>query len=104
MPKYKLIYSAILSIGLASFCLDNAIHLNISAQASELTTLVVSSSSGAVYKLAAGSSELERATIKTHTPWTEGVQQFSGVPLKTLLAAAGIDEKTARKLEKEKFS
>ena len=96
MPKYKLIYSAILSVGLAGFCLNNATHLNISAQASELTTLVVSSSSGAPYKLVAGSSELPRATIKTHTPWTEGVQEFSGVSLKTLFAAAGVDEKTAR--------
>lgn len=96
MPKYKLIYSAILSVGLASFSLNYVTHLNISAQASELTTLVVTASSGASYKLAAGSTELARATIKTHTPWTEGVQEFSGVPLKTLLAAAGIDEKIAR--------
>lgn len=96
MQKYKLIYSVILSVGLVSFSLNNTTHLNISAQATELTTLVVTASSGAVYKLAAGSSELPRATIKTHTPWTEGVQEFSGVSLKTLLEAAGIDEKTTR--------
>lgn len=45
----------------------------------------------------ASTSELPRAVIKTHTPWTTGLQEFSGVSLKTLLEAAGFDEKTARK-------
>ncbi len=32
---------------------------------------------------------MEKATIKTTTPWTQGVATFEGVPLKDLLAAVG---------------
>ncbi len=32
---------------------------------------------------------MAKATVKTTTPWTEGVTTFEGVPLKDLLAAVG---------------
>lgn len=34
---------------------------------------------------------LPQASIRTHTPWTEGMQEFHGVLLRDVLAAAGID-------------
>lgn len=33
-------------------------------------------------------------TFQTSTPWTEGVQSFSGVPLKALLQSVGVTEGT----------
>ncbi len=35
---------------------------------------------------------MPRVSFKTSTTWTEGVQEFSGVPLKVLLEGAGITE------------
>jgi hypothetical protein len=39
---------------------------------------------------------MPRVTFKTSTVWTEGVREFSGVPLKALLAKAGVTEGVVR--------
>lgn len=35
-------------------------------------------------------------TVRTSTPWTQGVQEFTGIPLKTLLAQIGANGGTLR--------
>lgn len=39
---------------------------------------------------------LGEVSFSTTTPWTEGVQNFTGVPLKTLVEALGVGEGTLR--------
>ncbi|NEX45242.1 oxidoreductase [Rhodobacter sp. ETT8] len=39
---------------------------------------------------------MDRVSFATSTLWTEGVREFSGVPLKTILASAGITEGVVR--------
>jgi hypothetical protein len=41
-------------------------------------------------------AEMERISFKTSTLWTEGVREFSGVPLKAILDASGITSGVVR--------
>ncbi|MFK4825858.1 molybdopterin-dependent oxidoreductase [Paenochrobactrum sp. BZR 588] len=70
-------------------------NFTVSARAANLSTLIVKTASGSEYQLVAGQTKLSRETIKTHTAWTEGLQEFSGVPLKSLLQTIGIKEEKA---------
>ncbi|MGU3574404.1 molybdopterin-dependent oxidoreductase [Brucellaceae bacterium C25G] len=100
VPNLKFLYSAVLGLGIIGAGLNYVgmvdPYLITSGHASEVTTLIVKTPAGTTYEFTAGSASLPRSVIKTHTAWTEGVQEFSGVSLKTLLEAAGIDEKTGR--------
>lgn len=65
------------------------------AQAEVLLTVETSDNTTVTYSredLAA----LPRVSFKTSTIWTEGVKEFSGVPLKSILTASGITEGSVR--------
>lgn len=100
LVKYRFLSLIILGIAVLNghFNIIPPVFLNTvaTAQASDLTNLTIKTPDGGVYTVVVGESFLPRAVIKTHTPWTEGLQKFSGVPLKTLLETAGFDEKTVR--------
>lgn len=61
------------------------------ARAEVLLTIVSNDGRELVYSRA-DLEALPRVSFKTSTTWTEGVQEFSGVPLKALLEGAGITE------------
>lgn len=100
MRKYQLVLSMLAGLGAFSQASPVLIPLTenwlSAARASDLTTLVVTTPKGGEYRLDPGSTVLPRATIRTQTAWTKGVQEFSGVPLRELLKAAGLDEAAIR--------
>ncbi len=100
LKKYRFFYVIILSVIVLGKYFNIVPSFTeyalASRQNSDFPTLVINTPANVTYTLTAGASELPRVLITTHTPWTEGVQEFSGITLKTLLEAAGLDEKTIR--------
>jgi hypothetical protein len=67
------------------------------AGAVDLDTLTIKTAGGQVFSFGEDRfTKLPRSTIKTHTPWTNGLQEFTGVALKDLLQAANISEIDAK--------
>lgn len=69
------------------------------ANAKEDIILTVTNSSGKSVNLDITALEsFESTTLKTHTPWTEGLQVFTGVRVSVLLTALGMQGVTLRAL------
>lgn len=70
--------------------------LSSTAARAEVLLTIESGKGEAVNFTRAQLEAMQRVTFSTSTLWTQGVREFSGVPLKVLLAEAGITEGTVK--------
>lgn len=85
---FSFVYKAVLSVVVALTIAAGSFSPS-TAKAETLLTVETSDNKSITFTRE-DLSALPRVSFKTSTIWTEGVKEFSGVPLKTILSNAGI--------------